>query len=141
MIGFPTFQNAYIVVPGHRSTCLWYSSVFQANTASFIFFSGCSFINVNQYTTKISIRLIKEQIWNHYCSEMSRKHMYLNYPKKCLYYFFNLYNSDVTSNGPDSLRAIIVFLLCHLDALSCFCISEPHHGHRTDCFLPKAATL
>lgn len=66
--------------------------------------------------------------------------MYLNYQKKkkCSYYFFNQYNSDMTSDGTGFLRAVIVFLLCHLDALSCLCSSEPHHGHRTGCFWLKA---
>lgn len=47
----------------------------------------------------------------------------------------------MTSDGADSLRAIILFPLCHLDALSCLCSREPHHDHRTDCFLSKAAAL
>lgn len=55
---------------------------------------------------------------------MSGKHMYLNYKNKCSYYFFNQHNSDMTIDGTHSPRAIIVFLLCYLDALSCLCVGN-----------------
>lgn len=58
-----------------------------------------------------------------------------------LYYFFNWYNSDMTGDGTSSLRAVIVFLLCHFMLFSACVISEPHYGHKTDCFLLKARII